>query len=76
MTTSHPDNQARHLVARSDRGYLAEPTTEALAACIQQALTDATLGKKPEEAWLEEFDWSAVAGEYRDALTASISSRR
>ena len=40
VTTSHPDNQARHLVARSDRGYVAEPTAEALAACIEKALAD------------------------------------
>ena len=38
VTTSHPDNQARHLVARSDRGYVTEPTVEALAACIEAGI--------------------------------------
>jgi glycosyltransferase involved in cell wall biosynthesis len=74
VTTSHPDNQARHLVARSDRGYVTEATVEALAACIQEALADAFLGSKPTETWIEEFDWSAVAEEYRDALISSIAS--
>ena len=74
VTTSHPDNQARHLVARSDRGYVTEPTVDALAACIEHALADASLGNRPTEAWIEEFDWNAVAAEYREALTASIAS--
>jgi len=73
VTTSHPDNQARHLVARSDRGYVTEPTVEALAACIEAALTDASLGNNPPETWIEEFDWSVVAGKYRDALISSIA---
>ena len=74
VTTSHPDNQARHLVARSDRGYLTEATVEALAACIEEALANASLGDKPAETWFEGFDWSAVADEYLDALTSSIAT--
>ncbi|MGD0286955.1 MAG: glycosyltransferase family 4 protein [Acidimicrobiales bacterium] len=74
VTTSHPDNEARHLVARSDRGYVTEPTVEALAACIEEALADASLGSKPAEGWIEEFDWSAVADDYLDALMSSIAN--
>jgi glycosyltransferase involved in cell wall biosynthesis len=76
VTTSHPDNQARHLVARSNRGYVSEPTAEALAARIEEALADASLGTKPKETWIEEFDWSAVADQYRDALTCSVAGGR
>ena len=45
VTTSHPDNQARHLVARSRRGYVCEPNAEALAAAIAQALADPQDGR-------------------------------
>jgi glycosyltransferase involved in cell wall biosynthesis len=81
ITTSHPDNQSRHLVARSDRGYVTEPTVEALAACIDKALVDASHGKQPTEAWIDEFDWGAVADQFTDALEgarerAHHSSRR
>jgi glycosyltransferase involved in cell wall biosynthesis len=71
VTTSHPDNQARHLVARSDRGYLCEPTPAALARCIEMALVDASAGTKPEENWIQEFDWDAVADQYVDALVSA-----
>ena len=71
ITTSHPDNQSRHLVARSDRGYVTEPTVEALAACIERALSDASQGKMPTEAWIEEFDWRFVAVQYADALASA-----
>jgi hypothetical protein len=68
VTTSHPDNQARHLVARSDRGYVAEPTAEALATCIEMALADLAPLSEPAESWIAEFGWSAVADEYARAL--------
>jgi glycosyltransferase involved in cell wall biosynthesis len=71
VTTSHPDNQARHLVARSDRGYVTDPTPEALATCIEDALADAARGSEPPETWIEEFDWGAVAEEYADALAST-----
>jgi glycosyltransferase involved in cell wall biosynthesis len=75
VTTSHPDNQARNIVARSDRGYVTEPTVEALAASIEEAMADASLGRRPTETWIEEFDWSAVADQYREALMSSIGPR-
>ena len=71
VTTSHPDNQARHLVARSRRGYLCEPNAEALATAIEKALTDASHDSEASETWIEEFDWSAVAGEYAEALASA-----
>ena len=71
VTTSHPDNLARHIVARSDRGYVAEPTAAALARCVEDALEAEAAGRKPAEKWVEEFDWAAVAKEYVDALASS-----
>jgi len=74
VTTSHPDNNARHLIAGSDRGYLAEPTVEALVAAIEQALANTTRSREPVEAWLKEFDWSTVAEDYLDALTIAVQA--
>jgi glycosyltransferase involved in cell wall biosynthesis len=75
VTTSHPDNQARHLVARSRRGYVCEPNAEALAAGIEQALADASSqGDDAKETWIEEFDWSAVADRYADALATAAAA--
>ncbi|MGO9583724.1 MAG: glycosyltransferase family 4 protein [Acidimicrobiales bacterium] len=72
VTTAHPDNEARHLVARSDRGYVAEPTAESLAACLERALEEgASRSSKPTEPWIEEYDWAAVADEYVDALLSA-----
>ena len=75
ITTSHPDNHARDLVARSDRGHVTAPTVQALASCIELALEEAAGGRQPAEKWLEEFDWDAVAEQYHDALTTSITTR-
>ncbi len=68
ITTSHIENQARHLVARSDRGYVVDATAEALAAAIKTALREADGRERPAEPWIQEFDWDAVAESYRDAL--------
>ncbi len=75
VTTSHPNNNARELVARSDRGYVAEPTVEALTACIEKALADDTERPRLVETWLKEFDWSTAADEYLAALVASLGAR-
>lgn len=68
VTVSSPDNHARHLVARSDRGLVVEPTPAALAAGIDQALDDSADKRVSREAWLRAFDWSSVAEAYYDAL--------
>ena len=73
MTTSHPDNLARHLVARSDRGYVTEPTVRALANGIKKALAEASVGSRPVETWIEEFDWGTVTGEYVEVLNLTVA---
>ena len=75
VTTSHPDNQARHLVARSRRGYVCEPNAEALAVAIEQALADDSHDAETPETWIEQFDWSAVAGEYAEALASAAPAK-
>lgn len=71
VTTSHSDNQARHLVAQSDRGYLAEPTAAGLVACIEKALADALHDTGMAEAWIEEYDWDSIAKEYTAVLASA-----
>ena len=73
VTTSHPDNYGRVLATRSDRGYLAEPTVDAITTAIQQALKDRSRPRKAPEGWLREFDWSVVSEEYLEALRAVTS---
>jgi glycosyltransferase involved in cell wall biosynthesis len=75
VTISHPDNCGRQLVARSDRGYLAEPTVASITATIRQALADGSRSRGPAEAWLSGFNWATVSEEYFEALTTSLSSR-
>jgi len=75
VTTSHPDNCGRQVVARSDRGYLAEPTVESITAAIRQALADGSRSRGPAETWLSEFDWATVSEDYFEALATSRSDR-
>lgn len=57
ITTSAPDNMARHLVARSARGIVCEPTAEALAISVREVLTGGNWGPAPPESWLGEYSW-------------------
>jgi glycosyltransferase involved in cell wall biosynthesis len=60
VTTSAPDNLAKHLVARSKNGVVCEPTTAAFAAALSQALARP---QEPahEEEWVREYAWDAIA---------------
>ena len=75
VTTSHPDNNAVHLVARSRRGYLAEPTVDALAAAISRALADQAGQNRPTEAWLTQYDWGPAAEEFASVLAGAVAAR-
>jgi histidinol-phosphate phosphatase family protein len=64
VTTSAPDNLAQHLVARSARGVICEPSADGIATAVQQLLTEP--GRlSPEEfdgdPWLEDYDWDLMA---------------
>jgi glycosyltransferase involved in cell wall biosynthesis len=68
VTTSAPDNLARELVGRAAAGVVCEPNAEALAAALRSALAPAP--PPPPEAWIQEFDWSAVTDHVWDVLVA------
>jgi len=72
ITTSAPDNLARHLVARSQRGTVCEPSAAAIAAAIRAVLADARHGACPAvpEPWLSEYTWDAMADQVLEALRA------
>ncbi|MGD0556927.1 MAG: glycosyltransferase family 4 protein [Streptosporangiaceae bacterium] len=63
ITTSAPDNLAQHLVRRSARGTVCEPTTAALSDAVKAALADPEHAD-PEhgacEPWLREYGWDAM----------------
>jgi len=75
VTTSAPDNLARHLVARSVAGgTVCEPTPPALAEAIQAVLeispsaADRDRFTGPDRDWLHEYDWDAITDTVAAAL--------
>lgn len=66
ITTSAPDNLARHLVQRSARGTICEPTAEALAVAVRTVL--AGPGAGDPEPWLREYSWDATAERIAEAF--------
>ncbi len=63
ITTSAPDNLARHLVARSHGGgAVCEPTRGALADAIAAVLDrEPQREAEPDQRWLAEYDWASIA---------------
>jgi glycosyltransferase involved in cell wall biosynthesis len=65
LTTSAPDNHAQYLVRDYSRGYVCEPTpdavTEAVAAVLAGPVGPALDVAGPADAWVASYDWSAVA---------------
>jgi glycosyltransferase involved in cell wall biosynthesis len=84
VTTSAPDNLARHLVARSARGIVCGESASDLADALTTLLerpADAVGGaspadaggkagtlRGPEELWLAEYSWDAAAASVAGAL--------
>lgn len=71
VTTSAVDNLAQHLVARSRRGIICDPSSMALAEAMQCLLNelDDRLGEEnDEDSWLVEYDWSATTDIVTKAL--------
>jgi glycosyltransferase involved in cell wall biosynthesis len=63
LTTSAPDNQARHLVARYSRGTVCEPGRESVTAAVGRLLAAAdgpAADGDGTDAWVAEYDWNAV----------------
>jgi glycosyltransferase involved in cell wall biosynthesis len=59
VTTSAPDNLARHLVEGSSRGLVCEPDAASIAAAVTSTL-GASGERESLEAWLSEFHWGTV----------------
>jgi len=71
VTTSAPDNLARHLVDRSATGLVCEPSVAAIAAAVRQQLAAAAdPADRPaeQEAWLAEHGWDAAADQVAQVL--------
>jgi glycosyltransferase involved in cell wall biosynthesis len=70
VTTSAPDNLARHLVARAADGVVCEPTAEALAGAVREVLAGGERPARECEPWVSSFDWDAVAGRVAEVMLA------
>jgi glycosyltransferase involved in cell wall biosynthesis len=72
ITTSAPDNQARHLVARSARGTICGESASALADTLAGLLdrVPATPAGSwaQDDPWLAEYGWDAAAAAVAGAL--------
>lgn len=74
ITTSAPDNLARHLVAARGNGLVCESSAADLAAAMRQLLTSTPPAairadeQETRDAWLDEFGWDATAAAVAGAL--------
>lgn len=73
ITTSAPDNLAQHLVARSKRGTVCDPTASAIAAAVRALLTGDSLPVSKDnggsdDSWLADYDWDAMTARVITAL--------
>lgn len=70
VTTSAPDNLARHLVARTSRGVVCESSAPAFAHALQDVLSarPAAPAAEQPEPWIAEFGWDATAAVVAGAL--------
>jgi glycosyltransferase involved in cell wall biosynthesis len=71
VTTSAPDNLARHLVDRSADGVVCVPSTSAIAASVSQLLDSRAAVDHvvpSDEEWLEESSWDSAADKIAEVL--------
>jgi len=68
VTTSAPDNLAQHLVGRSVRGVVCEPSALALAAAVRKVLAETDAGPGAPDPWLSEYGWDAAVARVAGAL--------
>jgi glycosyltransferase involved in cell wall biosynthesis len=65
LTTSAPDNHAQHLVREYSRGTVCAPDLAAVTVAIARLLAGSARSALdpagPTDAWVAEYDWSAVA---------------
>ena len=70
ITTSATDNMAQHLVARSARGVVCDPTAEALANALRAVVTGEGGGLGNPDFWISEYSWDTAAGKVARLLGA------
>jgi glycosyltransferase involved in cell wall biosynthesis len=68
VTTSHPDNLARHLVDVPTAGVLCEPEPFHIAAAITIALGQTRVDASERARSLAEYDWDAVTSRVHEVL--------
>jgi glycosyltransferase involved in cell wall biosynthesis len=68
VTTSHPDNLARHLVDVPTAGVLCEPEPFHIAAAITIALGQERVDASERARSLAEYDWDAVTTRVHEVL--------
>ncbi len=69
IAADHPDSAADEVIG--DAGYLIDPTADALAATLEEALDGARPDEEPQTR-AEQFDWDAVADQAEDAYERAI----
>jgi len=83
LTTSAPDNLARHLVTRYSRGVVCRPTVNAVAAALEELLMKEDLSSQHDydaDCWISDYDWSAMAERvasvyFSEAATSGLARR-
>jgi glycosyltransferase involved in cell wall biosynthesis len=72
VTTSAPDNLARHLVAKSARGVVCDSAARSIADAVKSILVESDPGAPGDsfgaESWLDDYSWAATAAEVSAAL--------
>jgi glycosyltransferase involved in cell wall biosynthesis len=72
VTTSAPDNLAKHIASRSSRSTICDPSAPSIAAAVKHMLAqggarsgdDAGIG----ESWLAEYSWETAADRVAEVL--------
>jgi glycosyltransferase involved in cell wall biosynthesis len=79
VTTSAPDNLARHLAERSAHGVICEPSAPAVAEATRRLLTG--LDQRPgrerpgTDPWLADYDWDTMTDRVAGAFQVGIAGR-
>jgi glycosyltransferase involved in cell wall biosynthesis len=69
VTTSAPDNLARHLVARSPRGTVCDPNVMAIAGAVRSVIAAGPAPAASDvDSWLAEYGWDTMADRVARAL--------
>jgi glycosyltransferase involved in cell wall biosynthesis len=72
VTTSAPDNLAQHVVAKSARGVICDPSARSVADAVKGILAETDSGTPGNsfgvESWLDDYTWAATASEVSAAL--------